>query len=256
MKQTRSIIRCHRGQAVSESDWLASETPVTIVVNNKQYLTLLTTPTHWDELAVGFCLAEGLINNREDLIGLRVSQETVELELSGSPELAARMAATRVLTTGCGKGTRYWRALDGLKQRPVTGKLSLPWAKVTGLMKEFIKASQLFEETGSVHSAALAREGLQVVREDVARHNAVDKLVGHLVLNYLEGGDFALLTSGRISSELVLKAARANLGLIASRSAPTALAAELAEDLNITLLGFVRGERFNIYTHSWRVEGL
>jgi FdhD protein len=188
-KLQKTTLRYNRGQVKTEPDWLAAESPVTIIINGKQYLTLLATPEHLDGLAAGFCLAEGLINKKEDILRLSLFQENdrVELELAGDPELVGRLAATRVLTTGCGKGTRFWRAMDSLKQQAVTTRFCLKPAAITDLMSQFNRSSPLFDETGAVHAAALANTIIQVLREDVARHNAVDKLIGHLVLNQADG---------------------------------------------------------------------
>lgn len=257
-KEQKEIITVTKGVAVGNPDWLASEWPLTIVINGKQYITLLATPENLDELAVGFALGDGLLSNQDDIISVRVSPDNkqVELELKGNVDLATRLAATRVLTTGCGKGSRYYRAIDSLKQKPVAGGRRMTPEDITNIMREFGGNSELFAETGAVHAAALATDEIKVFREDVARHNAVDKLAGKIVMDRLEAANMALLTSGRISSELVLKTARLGIGILLSRSAPTALAVELAEDLGLTIVGFIRGQRFNIYCNHWRVEGI
>jgi len=257
-KEQKQLITVVKGVASSVPDWLAREWPLTITINSRQYITLLTTPADLEELAVGFALGDGLLNYREDIISIRTSpdKKQVELELGGNVDLAARLAATRVLTTGCGKGSHYFRAVDSLKQKPVQGKMQMTPEQITNLMREFGGSSTLFAETGAVHAAALAEDEIVVFREDVARHNAIDKLAGNVVLEGRDTSAMCLLTSGRISSELVLKAARIGIGLLLSRSAPTALAVELAEELGMTILGFIRGQRFNIYCNSWRVEGI
>lgn len=257
-KDQKNIITVVKGSATSRPDWLAGECPLTISVNGRQYITLLATPDCQDELAVGFAMGEGLLKTREDICSLDVSNDGshVDLKLRGNVDLAARLAATRVLTTGCGKGSGYFRAIDSLQHRPVTGGRTMDAQGVTNLMGEFAGRSTLFDETGAVHAAALAGEEIVVFREDVARHNAIDKLAGHAVLNDMDAGSLALVTSGRISSELVLKAARLEIGLLLSRSAPTSLAVELAEKLGMTVAGFIRGQRFNIYCNSWRLKGI
>lgn len=256
MKVQRQVLTVVKGQAAYRKDWLAEEWPLTIVVNGEQYITLLATPAHLDELAVGFAKGEGLLRCREDITSLRVSSDRkqVELELRGNVDLAARLASTRILTTGCGKGSGYFRAVDSLQQRRVHGGKKRTSGQISRLMAEFSTSSELFSQTGSVHTAGLAREEIEVFREDVARHNTVDKLAGYLVLHGQDATDMCLLTSGRISSELVLKAARMGIGMLLSPSAPTALAVELADKLGLTLVGFIRGQRFNIYCNFWRVK--
>lgn len=252
------IIRVDKGIAEHRQDMLAIEWPLTILVNGKQYITLLSTPADLKELAVGFAYNEGLLAHKTDIQAIRLSedQKQVELELSSAVDLAVRLAKTRVLTTGCGKGSSYFRAIDSLTLKPVTGTICLEPQQISALMNQFNKSPSIFVETGAVHGAALAKETLTVFREDVARHNSVDKLVGHLLLAGEDGGGYALITSGRITSELILKAARINIGMIISRSAPSSLAVELAAGLNVTLVGFARGSRFNIYCHPQRITGI
>jgi FdhD protein len=257
-KEKREIISVTKGDATTNPDWLAREWPLTITINSKQYITLLATPENLDELAVGFALGDGLLNNKDDIVSIQVSPDNrqMQLELKGNVDLASRLASTRVLTTGCGKGSGYYRAVDSLKQKPVENGKRMSPELITSVMREFGSSSTLFAETGAVHAAALITDKIVVFREDVARHNAVDKLAGNVILENLDVSKMALMTSGRISSELVLKSARIGIGLLISRSAPTALAVELAEGLGMTLVGFVRGQRFNIYCNTWRVEGI
>ncbi len=122
-------------------------------------------------------------------------------------------------------------------------------------MKEFQRRSDLYRTTGGVHSAALCdSEKILVFSEDVGRHNAVDKIFGRCLLEDIPTDDRMVVTSGRISSEILLKVARRRIPLIASKSAPTDLGVKLANDLGITLLGFVRGKRMNVYANRWRIH--
>ena len=125
---------------------------------------------------------------------------------------------------------------------------------IIDLMQEMGKRSELFRETGGVHSSALAREGTLVLfREDIGRHNAIDKIIGECLLSGIPFDDALLMTSGRITSEIARKAGIAGIPVIASRSAPTSLAIRMAEELDLTIVGFVRGKRMNIYTGDWRI---
>jgi len=198
-KEQRLITTVVQGRATQRQDQLAGEWPLTITVNGRQYITLLTTPTNLEELAVGFALGEGLLNSREEIRALQLSpdQKQVELDLGGNVDLAARLAATRILTTGCGKGSGYYRAVDSLKQRPVEGKIQLSPEQIVKLMQDFGGASALFADTGAVHAAALADTDIVVFREDVARHNAIDKLAGNTVLQDRDVSKMCLLTSGK-----------------------------------------------------------
>jgi FdhD protein len=122
-------------------------------------------------------------------------------------------------------------------------------------MKRFQHSSEVFRTTGGAHSAALCREGeIVVFAEDIGRHNAVDKIFGRCLLDSIGTDGGVIVTSGRISSEILLKVGKRNIPILISKSAPTDLGVKLADDLGITLVGFVRGRRMNIYTHSWRVR--
>lgn len=256
-KVQRQVITVNQSRAEENLDWLAQEWPLTVVVNKSPYVTLMATPANLDELAVGFALGEGLLNSRQEIRSLTLSpdKKQIELDLDGAKHVA-KPGATRALTTACGKGSAYYPVLDSLKQKPPSGGCKLDPERIVKLMQEFSSNCALFSVTGAVHAAALATTDIQVFREDIARHNAIDKLVGNAILLDRDVDDMCLLTSGRISAELILKAARLGLGLLLSRSAPTALAVELADELGITLVGFIRGERFNIYANPQRVEGI
>ena len=122
------------------------------------------------------------------------------------------------------------------------------------VMKENLTSSELFKNTGGVHSVAIYdNERLLTIREDVARHNAMDKSIGYCLLNNIDLKDKIIFVSGRISCEMILKAAKASIPIVVSKSAPTNLSREIAKKLNITLVGFVRGERMNIYTNPQRI---
>ena len=126
--------------------------------------------------------------------------------------------------------------------------------EVHTLMNEFIRHSEVFKATGGVHSAALCdTKNILVFNEDIGRHNAIDKIFGQCVLEDIPIDDRIIVTSGRISSEILLKVAKRSLPILISKSAPTDLGVKLANDLGITLLGFVRGKRINAYANSWRI---
>lgn len=253
----RKIIQVAEGQTRAKEDWLAREQPLTIKVNEKQYITLLATAHNLEELAVGFVYNEGLIRSKEDIRHIEQSPDnnTIALSVSSEVDMAMRLAKTRVMTTGCGKGSSYYRAIDSLTIQPVSQGINLHWRTINQLMLAFNKMPSHLVEVGSVHGAGLARDTIQVFREDVARHNTVDKLVGHLILEGKKGADYALVTSGRITSELILKAVRIDIGIVISRSAPSQLATNLANKLGVTVVGFARGKKFNIYTHPQRISG-
>lgn len=234
------------------------EAPVTIYLNGKELVTLLCTPEKIDRLALGFLRSEGLLTTLDDLSSIRVREEEglVEVELKNRSDVAEKLYGKRTVTSGCGKGTVFFNVLDSLRSKPLTGKMQVNADSIHSLMNDLQQKADLFRSTGGVHSAALAdNEKIIFFYEDIGRHNAIDKIIGECLLGSVSTDDKIIVSSGRLSSEVLLKAAKLKIQLLVSRAAPTSLSIELAETLNITLVGFVRGQRMNIYSHAWRVIG-
>lgn len=250
------IIRVKSGCKAEEKDQVVVEMPLTIFLNGREFVTLLCSPFLLDCLAVGFLRSEGLLSSSDDLeeVSLDLEKGIAYVRTKGSVDLEEKLYGKRTITSGCGKGTVFFNVLDSLQSKPVTSSLSLSGEVLLQLMKEMQDSSALFKATGGVHSAALAdRERLLFYSEDIGRHNAVDKIVGQCILENITLEDKILLTSGRLSSEIVIKGAKIGFPIIISRSAPTTLSVELAAKLGITLVGFARGRRFNIYTNPRRI---
>lgn len=252
----KSITRVDGDRRELVGDQVVIEAPLTIYLNGNELVTLLCTPEKIDCLALGFLRSEGFVTAMDEVKSLRLRPEEglVEVELKDQKGLEEKLFGKRTITSGCGKGTIFYNVLDSLRSTPLTGELTISATRVWELNGELQKNALLFKTTGGVHSAALADcDQLLYFHEDIGRHNAVDKIVGECLLNGITTGDKALFTSGRLSSEILLKAAKLQIQLIVSRAAPTSLSVELAEALNITLVGFVRGRRMNIYSHPWRI---
>ncbi|HEY3316378.1 MAG TPA: formate dehydrogenase accessory sulfurtransferase FdhD [Bacillota bacterium] len=262
------IEACDGSGRVRRPDQVAVEYPLTVHLNDTELATLLCTPEHLEDLVVGFLHGEGLIVGLDDLaeLGIAAAAGAAMVSLRRPISLADRLYARRVVATGCGQGGGdFYKALDALQIKPLSqpgdgGRHGRGLAKeaILTAARDLQTRSGLFRETGGVHTAVLcASTGAPLVgRDDIGRHNAVDKVVGSLLREPLaEAGDGPsfLMVTGRISSDIVLKAARAGLAVIASRSAPTSLAVDLAVRLNLALVGFVRGRRMNIYTSVERI---
>lgn len=249
------IIRLKEGALSSIDDIVVQEVPLTILCNNVEVATLLCTPGYEEELATGFLVAGSIIKNASEIINLTFKPEEKAVYLKCATENADRHAfLKKCITSGCGRGTML---IDEASEQtpPYSGRLVMKAENVIRLMQEMQMKSELYQKTGGVHSAALADDHRIIVfREDVGRHNAVDKIIGHALLNKITLEDKFLLTSGRMSSEIIIKIAQAGMGGIVSRSAPTARAIEFADMFKISMLGFVRGKRMNIYTGEERVK--
>ncbi len=237
-------------------DEVASELPVKLVLNNEQFVTLLCTPAELEELTIGFLLSEGLLRKRSSIKKIEILEQeaTVRIELSDLPPDLSSLFATRTISSGCGKGVTFtsFRA-DAEHRIPFTGKV-MGLGDIRRLLSAFRNISALYLETGGVHSAALS-DGKEILffSEDIGRHNAVDKLIGKAFLQSVSIEDKVLLTSGRVTSEIMTKAARNRFPVLISRAAPSCMAISYAEDMGITLIGFARGERMNIYTWPNRI---
>lgn len=258
-KPLTSVIlrRVREGRAAVEQDQVAREAFLTIFLNGVEIATLSCTPTAWDYLAVGFLFAEGLLESADDLLTVEVDPEKgfVQVESTRSERLETLQTLAPVLSSGCGRGVtfRHHRGFLGLPR--VESKFTLASGQIRALVKGLEQQAELFRQTGAVHSAALGSPaGLLLVHEDLGRHNAVDKVLGECLLRRISTEDKVLLSSGRLTSEIVLKAVRHRVPILVSRCAVTDVAIQYARSLGLTLIGFVRGRRMNIYTGAKRIK--
>lgn len=250
-------------------DTLAVEEPMELRVGGKALAVTMRTPGSDVELAHGFLLSEGVIGSREDVATARYcdgvddtgrnTYNVLDVALAAHvppPEVGVERNFYTTSSCGvCGKA-----ALDAVKLKtrfdPSGAALSVRAGVLAGLPDALRQQQRVFASTGGLHAAALFDPdgGLLVVREDVGRHNAVDKVIGWAVLEErVPLSSCGLLVSGRASFELVQKAAMAGVPLLAAVSAPSSLAAELADEHGMTLVGFLRGESMNVYSHAERV---
>jgi FdhD protein len=236
-------------------DVVAREFPLTVVLNNKEMVTLLCSPVDLKYLAVGFLFSEGLLKDKDEIKKLLVDDQSgvVRVETEETGELARDVLFKRLITSGCGRGASFYSAADATGQK-VESQVEISTHKVLSLMREFQHRSQVYRATGGVHSAALCdTENILLFSEDIGRHNAIDKIFGECILKDVTTDGGIIITSGRISSEILLKVAKRNIPIIISKSAPTDLGVKLANNLGVTLLGFIRGNRINAYTNDWRI---
>lgn len=246
----------HKGIVIREQP-VIRERPVALYFNDKEFVTLLCAGSHLDELAVGFFYAEGLLHIPSDLTSIRMDKEAGKVMISAKPypALYEKLKEKRTITSGCGKGTVFYNALDALLSKPVHSALTIRPLEITRLIHDLNTLSDEYRQTHGVHNCALASPGeLLVFRDDIGRHNAVDMIVGHAFLKGLSLADKLLVTTGRLTSEIIIKAAKIGIPLILSRNTATALAIEIARSLNITLVGYVRAGRFTVYTGHERIS--
>ena len=255
------VERWGAGGPRAEDDWLADEAPLEVLIEHSfkdqrrvaAWGITLRTPGQDEELALGLLYSEGRIDGASDVLDV-TCLDAGRVRVSLAPHVDLDLGRVRAATAACG--------FCGSPDLPVTEALGdagfrVGWGVLAGLPSALEERQGQFRETGGVHAAALldASGALIAVREDVGRHNAVDKLVGWAMRGGrlpLEG--MGLLLSGRAGFELVHKAARAGVPLVAAMGAPTTLSVELARHANVTLVGFLRETRANVYAGTWRVR--
>jgi FdhD protein len=247
------VVRLPAGD--SERDRVAVEEPLEIRVNGEPVAVTMRTPGADEELALGFCLSEG-IEPAAARLPADFAANTVEVDAPGfDPARLRRSFFTSSSCGVCGKGALEAVAVEAPR---VEAEWTVAREIVAALPERLRSGQGAFAETGGIHATGLFdRDGaLQCLREDVGRHNAMDKVIGWaLTEDRLPLGDAILCVSGRLSFELVQKAAVAGCPLVAAVGAPSSLAVDLAADRGITLCGFVRDGRVNVYTEAWRLNG-
>jgi FdhD protein len=259
------------GELRRKDDYLAAEEPLEIRVGDEPLSVTMRTPGHDIELAAGFLFTEGLIQQRSQLAALETlvpeagsqngskSGNVVQAHISSDAALDMEKMRRHFFAASscgiCGKAS-----IDAIRARGLSAPnpdFRLDAEILVRLPEKLRSAQDVFERTGGLHAAALfdARGELLILREDIGRHNAVDKVIGWALLeNRVPIADFVLLVSGRGGFEIVQKAIGAGLPVVASVSAPSSLAVQLARELRLTLIGFLRGRRFVIYSGEERIS--
>ena len=254
-----SVQRCRDGVVSAGQDWLAVELPIGLEYNGISHAVMLASPADLEDFALGFSLSEGIIANISELYGCEVEQREegmlVHVEIA-SERFAALKQRRRNLAgrTGCGLcGTE---ALEQVARElaPVVGAQPIAPSVLVAGMRAMQMRQPLQQHSGATHAAAWIDAHGQVtcVREDVGRHNALDKLIGALAHQKTDFSRGALLLTSRASYEMVQKAAAMGIGTIAAISAPTSFAVELAERYGVALIGFMRDTSYVVYAHAER----
>ncbi len=226
-----------RGEVVREQ-------PLTVFVNGQKFITLLSSPLKLDCLVVGYLWLEKVIVSVDEIRRLAVSEVDgrAEVELTREVELPKE----RILTSGCGGGITF--RIDPRLFPRIESTFRVEPARLFERMKELYLQAVGYRASRGIHGAALGDpDRLLFMAEDVGRHNAVDKVAGEALLKGVETRDRILLNTGRISSEMLLKGARMGVPLVVSRTSPTEMAVALAEQLGITVVGYLQHDSFNLY---------
>jgi FdhD protein len=224
-------------------------------MNDVEVATMQATPDDLEELAVGYLVSEGLLSDRGALTRTDVDYRRGLCYVTTGEEVPDELTyRRRYITSGCGQGVTFASVGHARDLEPVTDETVVGAETLQGLMRDMNQLADKYRDTGGMQACALARDGsVLIVREDVGRHNAVDKLLGRAWLDGTPTAGAVLLSTGRISYEMAVKAAKARVPLVVSKSAVTDLAADIARDLGITVIGYCRGAGMVVYTHPHRV---
>ena len=251
-----SVLKFAEKGSRSVEDIVAKESPLAIILNNRKLVTLFCSPANLRYLAVGFLFSEGLLKSKQQIKSLMVDDRraVVRVEAERTEEPARDVLPAKITASGFAKGASFDSAAAAQALRKVESKLKISAPEVSTLVNKFQRRCRSYRATGGVHSAALCdTRDVIVFSDDVGRHNALDKVFGECTLNDIATDDRIIITSGRVSSDILLKVARRSVPIIVSKSAPTSLGVRFADDLGVTLVCFVRGKRMNVYTHAGRI---
>ncbi len=238
------------------ADKVALEAPVNIFINDEYVITLLSTPSMQKELSIGWLFTENVLQSVDQIAQISTTEDTVKVTTHKPIEKKKlqTVSVSRLLTTACGLSTRkFFQVIGQQNWFPIESSLQIEAHQLPQMM-EILNQSQLFQTTGGVHAAALFPVNEAVfLAEDVGRHNAVDKVIGAGLQAGTNFSESILVSSGRQPADMVLKAARMGIPIVASRAAPIRSGIIAADKTGVTLVCFVRDQRMNVYTHHNRI---
>lgn len=233
------------------------EVPVSLTVNGESWMSFMCSPVDLDALAVGFLYNEGLIDSIDDIEDVRIcqNQDNVDIWTRKSIERPVKWRHT----SGCTGGVTSveFDQQDSATAPVNSNGLVLTPRKIVSLVAELFKSQELYKQAGGVHTSAMTDgNAIFLIAEDIGRHNTLDKIAGHCLINGININPRILITTGRISSEMLQKATRLQAFFLISRTSPTSLSISLADRRGITLIGYARRDRFKVYTHPERIVNI
>jgi len=248
--QSPHYLRCHAGQWETLRSEVIVETPVSVTVNGHTWITLMCTPTDLEALAVGFLFNEGAVKSRKEIELVQVCPhgDNVDVWINHPVEQPTQWRRT----SGCTGGATA--VIPENLHPELKNGFVLASEAINRLVEDLLGSQKLYREVGGVHTSILSDgERVVVSAEDVGRHNSLDKIAGHCLLNSIELPRRILVTTGRISSEMIQKAARIGASVVISRTSATSLSVKMAEKWGITLIGYARRDQYIVYTHPERI---
>ncbi|MDN3017733.1 formate dehydrogenase accessory sulfurtransferase FdhD [Paenibacillus sp. BSR1-1] len=233
------------------------EYPITLMINGFEIAVFQLTKYNLEDWTYGYLFSEGFIQDASDIGSIVVNEEVGSISVSLHSDFDEEQVFSKKkhYTAGCGRGVTFFSMTDVKNFEKITADQTYTLSYLLKKRSEFAQNSSLYLETGGMHGACIVKEdGTMEIREDIGRHNAVDKIIGFCLRNRLQPERLILLTTGRVSYEMLSKAAKFGFPVIASRTAATKQAVQLAKYLNIEVIGYLRGKMAMIYTRAGRVE--
>jgi FdhD protein len=243
-----------KGQRFNDGKWeevslsVPQEMAFTVFINGRELVTILCTPVKLNCLVLGYLYSEKIIKDVKEVVSMRVCEDDAlaDVKLNNTD---FKVPEKRILTSGCGGGTSF--SLDVPK---VESDFMTAPNQILTLMRQLMNSAQVYNLTGGIHTSAISDgKSLLAIAEDIGRHNTLDKLTGECLLRKISTKDLIILVSGRISSEMLRKAARMQCPVVVSLTSPTDQAVLLARDVGISLIGYARGSRLTVYSHPERI---
>ena len=233
-----------RGQRITAP--IIHERPLTLFLNSQEIVTLMTIGEHLDHLALGYLYNQNMLHSRDEIIGIDYDEdiETIVVRTNKETDFERKMKR-KIKTSGCGQGTIFGDLIETIENQVLKDSSTIKASILYPLLKKINMTPRLYLETGAIHGCVLC-QGEEILHyvEDVGRHNAVDKIAGFMFKNNIDPADKYFYTTGRLTSEMVIKTVKMGIPILISRSGFTAWAVELAKAANLTLIGRARGKRF------------
>jgi len=239
---------------------IAGEHPLTVYVDKREIVTLMTLGAWPEALTIGYLRNQRLVRGIAEIASVQVDWDVNAVAVttrSGLGELATGRMEQRTVTSGCGQGTMFGDVMQDIEQIRLPAEARLDEHRLIEMTQQVRQLQTVYKKAGAVHGCALARrtaEGVEILMfvEDVGRHNAVDAIAGQMWLDGLDGGDKIFFTTGRLTSEMVIKTAQMGIPFLASRSGLTQMGWEIARQIGMTTIGRVQGRHYLVYTGAER----
>lgn len=255
---TREVVHIENDTVKVVKDLVVTEYAVTVKINQQEIVTMVCTPEYIEDMVIGYIVSERIVRFEDiEEIWCQEKEGFVHVKAKKVNPIYQQLQNKRYITSCCGVSRQgFVFANDALVSKKMEGiHIQITPKDCFRLMKEMQDSAETFKKTGGVHNAALCDEnGIVLSRMDIGRHNVLDKIYGYCLRNHISMKDKIIVFSGRISSEILLKVSKLGCAIVLSKSAPTELALQLAEQLGITTVGFIRNHSMNIYTHKQRIQ--